>query len=260
MKKNKSNSIRVVLLAAATLVVVPFSLSANPIGWSAAQDITSDSDVSTDGALVQAANIAADGTPSTTVHGVTFAPFATGTGHDISDHFTLDGGYALFDGYGSVNTPFANLSAEYQSLLSTGNNGSDNSLMTLTISGLTLGDTYQFQVWINDSRGLYGENGTQPIIAMDGMMSVTLLGDVSGAEGGTGQYGLLTFVADASGMEVITFQGDNGGGMYVTGTTEEAFQLRDLNGAPSVPESGPTMSLLAISLMGLLFFRRRMTA
>jgi hypothetical protein len=250
MKIRKLNHVRVILLAAATLVFLPLSLSANPIGWSAAQDITGDSDVSTDGALVQAANITPNGMLSTTVNGVTFAPFVAASGHDISGHFTLDGSLALYDGYGSINAPFSNLSSAYQTLLSTGNNGSSNSVMTLTISGLTLGDTYQFQVWINDSRGTYG---TQGITATDGALSVHILGDTTGVEGGTGQYALLTFVAD--GDEVITFQGDPTGG-----TTEEAFQLRDLTGAPTVPEGGPTMSLLAISLMGLLFFRRRSAA
>ncbi|MGH7937996.1 MAG: hypothetical protein ACRD5Z_00470, partial [Bryobacteraceae bacterium] len=176
--------------------------------------------------------------------GVVFESF----GSDGS-HFSLAADYGeYFDGYGSNNAPFSNLSTGYQDLLKTGNYGSGNSLMALTISDLTAGDTYQFQVWINDSRGNYGQQG---ITATDDGLSVHILGDVSGLEAGTGQYALLTFTANANGIETITFMGDSSGG-----TTEEAFQLRDITGLPSVPEGGPTMSLLAISLMGLLFFRR----
>ena len=216
MKLLRSIPIRLMLLRTATLFALPFSLSATPVSWNAPQDISGDSDVSTAGAFVQAVNIAGS---TTTVNGVTFDDFGISGGTVTSGHFSLEGNGGGYAGYGSTNAPFSNLSPEYQSLLSTGNFGGGNSVMTLTIAGLVVGDTYQLQVWINDSRSAFGMQG---ITATDGMMSVHILGDVSGMEGDTGQYALLTFIAN--GDEVITFQGDPTGG-----TTEEAFQLRDID-------------------------------
>ncbi len=242
-----SKSTQSLFFIAAVNLFLPLSLSATPISWSAPHNITGNSDVNTTGNAVQAVNVSG---PSTTVNGVTFEDFMITGGTVTSGHFSLAGNNGGFAGYGSANAPFANLSAEYQTLLSTGNYGSGNSTMTLTISGLTLGDTYQLQVWINDSRGAYG---MQPVTATDGVFSVTLLGDTTGLEGGTGQYALLSFVA--TGDETITFQGAPG-----SGTTEEAFQLRDITGAPSVPESGMTVSLLGISLASIGFLRRKLSS
>src|SRR3954454_13573906 len=146
------------------------AVNAATITWSTPQNITGDSDVSTAGSLVQASNISG---ASTTVNGVTFAPFLTAGGSATSGIFTLVGSHGDYSQYLSGNGSFT---PEYAALLSSGNFGSDNSIMTLTISGLTAGTRYQFQVWINDSRGFYVQ---QPVNARAGN-NVRILGNTTG--------------------------------------------------------------------------------
>jgi hypothetical protein len=196
------------------------------MSWNAPQNITGDIDVSTTGTLVQASNVAG---PDTLVNGVTFTQFLTaaGGGAASSGIFTLSGAYGDYDSYLNADAPF---SASYKSLLTTGNFGSNNSVMTLQISSLTIGKTYQFQVWVNDSRGIYGQQGT----TVTAGSSVHLLGNTTGANGGIGQYVIGTFVADAA-TQSIQFQGD-----VNVGTLENAFMLRDIDGAPANGGLSPT--------------------
>lgn len=208
------------------------SLHAASFLWNSAQNILGDTDVNTQGTLFEAANV---GGANTTVNGVTFAAFTTS-----STHFSLAGTNSTFNGYGSVNAPFSTLSAPYQSLLSTGNFGSGNSVMTLTISGLTINQSYLFQFWINDSRQAFVG---QAVTATTGATSVTADADTIDLEGGRGQYATGTFVADATSQDV-SFQGSASGG-----TLENAFQLR------SVPE--PASVALLVAGGALLFARRR---
>jgi hypothetical protein len=193
------------------------------MSWNAPQNITGDTDVSTTGTLIQASNVAG---PDTVVNGVPFTQFLTaaGGGAASSGIFTLSGAYGDYDSYLNADAPF---SASYKSLLTTGNFGSNNSVMTLKISSLTVGRTYQFQVWVNDSRGFYGQQGT----TVTSGSSVHMLGNSTGVNGGIGQYLVGIFVADAA-TQSIQFQGDAN-----VGTLENAFALRDItNVAP--PQHG----------------------
>lgn len=203
---------------AASLVLAAFAaasaVNAATITWSAPANITGDSDVSTAGTLVQASNVSGD---ATTVNGVTFTPFPMNGGSASSGIFTLTGPASDYGGYLAGNGSFT---PAYAALLTTGNFGSNNSVMTLTISSLKVGTQYQFQVWINDSRGIYGQ---QPVHARAGN-DVRLLGDVSGAQGGAGQYAIGTFTADAT-TQTIEFQGEAS-----NGTVENAYMLREVTG------------------------------
>jgi hypothetical protein len=200
--------------AVAILATLPNIVAAATITWNTPQNISGDTDVSTTGSLVQASNVSG---PNTTVNGVTFAEFPTGGGGGSVTFglFTLNGSFGDFGGYLNSDAPFT---ANYAALLSTGDFGSNNSVMTLTINSLTVGDTYQFQVWMNDSRGIFGQQGS----TVTSGASVHMLGNTTGVNGGTGQYVVGTFVADAT-TQTIQFQGDPN-----VGTFENAFMLRDL--------------------------------
>jgi hypothetical protein len=214
------------LIAVALVILTAFGTARATQGatitWSAPQNITGDTDVSTAGALVQASNVSG---ATTTINGVTFTPFATGSGGGSASSgvFTLNGAYGDYDGYLNENASFSD---SYKALLASGNFGYNNSIMTLVISSLMVGKSYQFQVWVNDSRGLYGQQGT----TVTSGASVHLVGNTTGANGGIGQYLIGTFVADAT-TQSIQFQGDAN-----VGTLENAFMLRDLDG--TAPANG----------------------
>ena len=169
------------------------------INWTAPQNISSDSDVNTNGTLVDAWSLGPTGVANTTVNGVTFTGIAA-IGTSVSDgtfQLTTSVGFSSSSGGGSTSAPFANLSAPYQALLSN-NVGAPNPI-TLTMSGLTTGHQYEFEWWSNVSSVSANSSTT----ASDGT-GVTLGTNPSGVVGGVGQFAVGTFTA-ASGSETVAF-------------------------------------------------------
>jgi hypothetical protein len=231
-------SFRTLLLSTFTFALPALGQAANII-WSSPQGIVGDGDVSTLGTFVDAVSIGNDS--AVTVNGVTFGAFNPAAVPTGTFAITGAAGYA---GYGVDLAPFNTLSAVYQNLLTHGDFGSGNSVMTLTIGGLTIGRAYLFQWWANDSRNSYNP---QTVSATAGTV-VTLNADTTAAPGGIGQYAIGTFVADAA-TQTVDFQGGVNGG-----TLENAFQLRDITNAPE-PCAGLLLGLGAPLCFGLV--RRR---
>jgi len=212
----------IVALLAGAALWLPTAAPAATITWSAPTGITGDSDVSTAGSLVGALNLGAAGVTSTTVNGVTFTPLTfTGTLSESSGDFAFSvatGSLTGFNGAGSVSAPFSDLTPAYQSLLSTIGGSTDTSTLTLTLSGLTVGETYQFQWWYNLS--LAGVSFTTS--ATSGNV-VTLNDNPTALGGGVGQYAIGSFVADGT-TQTIFFDGAVSNGL-------NGLQLRDITPA-----------------------------
>ncbi|HSH14843.1 MAG TPA: putative Ig domain-containing protein, partial [Verrucomicrobiae bacterium] len=171
------------------------------ISW-AVFDITGDvSDVSTDGTLVQAHGGADLGTADV-VDGSTF---------DING-VTFDDGYVFDDpshkdtignrggSYTAPNEAYATL-CKYADRQGSGT-------ATFTFTNLTVGSTYQIQLWHADNVSVARENGLAlndggivdtPAPGTSG--HATLLREIS--EGGYGQYAIGTFVADATTLQFL---------------------------------------------------------
>ncbi len=236
-------------------------VQAAPITWDSPAQISGDSDISIDGTLVGAYNL---GGTATAVNGVTFREFVVPSAPPAVMSVTVDTFYTLalqsFEhdpqtlavfSTSSPNAPFSALSPGYQSLLGTaaGQTFGDRTTL-LTMAGLTIGQTYAFQAWGNDS----GSSGrfSYGLFLGDGITGSDLdpntardanSGDV--VAGGLGQYIIGTFTADASSQEIQFGRSELGGGL-------NGFQLRAI--APSqgsVPEPGSLLlTALGIAVLG----------
>ena len=189
------------------------------ITWTAPQNISGDSDVSTAGTLVDAWSIGATGVGNTIVNGVPFTGTAA-NGSSVSDGtYTLavsSGSFLAFNNVGSGAAPFTNLSGAYQALLSNRAVVANPTTMTLTMSGLTAGHQYEFEWWTDKS----DSSSAYTTTASDGN-SVTLSNNTTGVAGGVGQFAIGTFTA-VSGTEAVIFSPS-------MGVLLNGFQLRDVS-------------------------------
>jgi hypothetical protein len=236
-------------LVGALLLTASLSFStghASVLNWGAATTVSGDSDVSTSGALVGAVNLVGGATlPSNkTVNGVTFTSWDASLSPNTSGIFSFPqsavGSYIFFNNA----APFGSLSAEYRDLLRDGGvipNGA-----SLTISGLTIGQTYLFQWWStvpDPNNSTLNASGTAT--AGNG---VTLDPNITNAVGGLGQFAIGSFTADNT-TQAIAFS---------AGSTISAMQVRLPASSRSVPDSGTTLALFGVALASLIGVRRRL--
>lgn len=238
--------------AAALLGLLATAAPAAVITWGTPTEIFDDLDVSLNGTLVAAYNFNGS-TPPPPVNGVLFQPFAAadpGNQTFTVGNYTLSGNF--FTGAGNTGSglpPFIDLSEPYGALLSTSVSSIAN--MTLTLGGLTIGQTYEFQTWANNSDvpWHYG------VFVSDGVGDAVFL---SAGEGeGTqldplvlGQYVIGTFTADAT-TQTILFEPDEVANI-------NGFQLRAVE---VIPEPGTFITgALAAGMVGILWLRQRRKA
>jgi len=114
------------------------------------------------------------------------------------------------------------------------------------MSGLTIGDAYEFQWWSSLSGAGANSDLSVTTTATAGN-AVTLDANIGNVEGGLGQYVIGTFLADAS-TQNVQFTGPINAG-----------QLRQLPHVSTVPEPG-TAALAGVLLAGLFGMRWRRAA
>ena len=226
-------------------VGVSSSAWAAVVTFAPATTISGDTDISKPvGATVVNAITFSNSGP-VTVNGVTFTALAGGNQSTItSGNLSLavsgtgtagDAGNAYT---GGTNNPYASLSTNMQSLVSHGVYN-DGSQFQLTYSNLTVGQNYQFETLVNDSRPIQRSQ----TVTSGGGNTVTLLYATSGSAGALGQYTIGTFKADAV-TQVITYASGNS---QINATVLE-----------SVPAPEPaSLSFLTLGGFGLLARRRR---
>ena len=227
------------LLAIASGLATSITAHAAIITWGAATNINpaggaaSDLDVTTTGIRVAAFNFAGS---QTTLDGVTFDafPITNGAPSVTLGNFTLaTAGVSGLTGsnFAVATAPFSNLSASYQSLAGTvAFPAAGSTPMTLTMTALTVGESYEFQWWSNLSLA------AKPGVATGTAGSaVTLDYNTTDFQDGLGQFAIGTFLADSA-SQVITFSPSPGERPLVNG-----FQLRQL-APPAVPEPGTALA------------------
>lgn len=263
MKINKSTSIQ---LAAVTIAVglATSTVQAATIDWgSGAQNITGDSDVSTTGTLVDAFALGDSDISAPTVNGVTFVPFvfpdpsysnpntATSGNYNFTEN-EVNGLLAAYSGLGTGSGAFTGLSASYQNLLAYGGGSTTSDTLALTMGGLTIGQTYEFEWWNNNSSFSESFNEYYNLNTTGSAGNAVSLDSNDGSNAGTlGQFAIGTFTADATSQE-IDFNGITAG---ADDPMLNAFQLRDTTPTPA-PEPS-TLALAAMGGLSLLRFRRR---
>ncbi|WP_131989328.1 autotransporter outer membrane beta-barrel domain-containing protein [Chthoniobacter flavus] len=183
---------------------LPAVAPAASITWGAATSISGDSEVSTGGALVGAFNVGAADAGSPTVNGVTFTEFVLNAGSTggAQGNFSLSSGAIVgaSNAAGSGSAPFTGLSASYQALLqSEGGAVPVATPFTLTMSGLSVGQTYQFEWWANISSSSFANDLTTATAGN----TVTLDSNKTNAVGGIGQFAIGTFVADSTSQAIV---------------------------------------------------------
>jgi len=219
------------------------------INWQAPATISGTSDVSLAGTLVGTWGPGDDwgGTSRSDnypVNGVTFAAYGSGLFSSWVGDSGLDNRYGS---YGNPNTADAN----YNYLLQTAIYSSGSSL-SLTWGGMTAGDTYQLEYWVNDGRNSTTAERTETLTGGANTSAALLYGTGAGGTG-PGQFILGTFVADSTGTETLTVNGFGGADIGASPQIN-LLQLRDIT---TVPEPS-TFAFLASGVGALLVaFRRR---
>jgi autotransporter-associated beta strand protein len=188
------------------------------IQWQTPTPLTGDDDVLANGTLLYAFNY---GAADTTVNGITFTGITSQSDMDIhADQAAVassaNGGSIGFTDYANIGfANFTALSADYQALLSRAvYPGGYTAPLLLTVNNLTIGETYQIQYFINDSRTENIEYSSRSVtVALDNIVSAPVrFGQDSGGieDGGKGTLGNFlvgTFVADdTSAVFTITGQ------------------------------------------------------
>ena len=239
-----------ILSLPAVLLLAPLA-SADLITWGAPQDATAASDVSTNGTLITARNCWASTFAAPTVNGVAFAAFAPSG--------WTNGGWTLLNGSTSGDVDYDALldSARATSYGSAGNPTDWGAIQLDTLGTLTMGQTYEIQVWYCDQRPGNGSNFlndrtmTMSSAVGTGILSggvITNLGSVtqgplsavleadpnnlSGA-GDTilGQFVVGTFTRTSTDSLYLLGQGANPVATATTRPHITALQIREIGGA-----------------------------
>ncbi|HUA65301.1 MAG TPA: PEP-CTERM sorting domain-containing protein [Alphaproteobacteria bacterium] len=217
------------------------------ITWSSVQYISGDSDISTMGTLfgTWSPYLEVSGGGSITANGVTFVA------NDLPDFSIPSYFEGQYTGFGSPGTADAN----YNTLLEGAQFSNNGTGGTFSFGGLTPGNTYQVEIWVEDTRNIgnrrwenvyensYGDSGT----------SSALTFPADGSSPDLGQYDIGTFVANSAGAETLNFETwcSVGGNQCAQ---VNLFQVRDLTPAPE-PSA---LALMAVSGAAILVrFRRR---
>jgi len=223
------------------------SAQAFSVVWDTAINTTADTDVVTTGTLVRAVAASGSAGNGATVNGVVFTPYAstasnsysysgyaqdntqswgTGTGEGLwtdslakTPATTNFWGVACREGYyGGISPSGSGLSAAYKKILA-GARDSSGAPATMTLGGLTVGQSYLVQLWSMDTRDI-----GQRTMVLDGIPTTAML--TARSAGDPGQNIIGRFVA-AGTEQTFTLTGP----VVVT-----AYQLRTIDPPPADPE------------------------
>ena len=208
------------------------------ITWQTPLTISGSSDVINTGTLLGTwAPFNGNASSGITVNGVAFQAFADLPGAST----TLDNG----GGNGTYASPGTSDSG-YNTLLNAGAFGNGSGSYTLSWNGMTQGNTYLVQLWVQDGRNSTVNQRTE---TLTGGLNTSLALAYGSGDSGAGQYIIGTFVA-GSVSESLTLTP----GAAFPSAQFNLLQVRDIT---PVPE--PSAMAFGLAGLGLLvcMFRKR---
>ncbi|MCX6876758.1 MAG: hypothetical protein NTW21_23550 [Verrucomicrobia bacterium] len=183
------------------------SAGAAAITWDPPVTIAGDTDVSTTGSAVFAYDW---NSSAQTVNGVSFT--APGTGVTMTNFYGVP-----YNGFGTSLAESDTFTTAYKNILTGGLFTDTTRPATVTLNNLVAGDSYQVQIWVDDSRGF--ALGRTETVTSGGGNTVTLNFPCNSL-GDPGQFTIGTFTADAA-TQPITLNGN-------ASSQINAIQLRSL--------------------------------
>jgi hypothetical protein len=233
---------KTIILSAVTALVLATTADASDVIWQTPLTISGASDVSTSGTFFGswAPGDDAYDPDSHPVNGVTFNAYGS-----LPD---LTAGGSSLDHYTGFNSP-GTADDNYNSILQAAVYNDNTDPITVSWDGMTLGDTYLVELWVQDGRNATANARTETIAGGANTSDSLMFGS---DDSGPGQYILGTFVADASGAETISLSPGAGG----YGAQINLLQVRDLTAAPEPS----TFALLAAGAGVVFFGFRRKTS
>jgi hypothetical protein len=225
-----------ILGASIAAALVASAQAQSDINWQTPLTISGASDVSTAGSLFGTwAPYSGDAVGGLTVNGVAFQAFPDLPG--ATDNF--DNG----TGNGSFASP-GTLDNNYNDLLTAGAFGNSSGAYTLSWNGMSVGNTYLVQLWVNDGRNS-AVNARSETVTGGANTSLSLA--YGSGSSGPGQYVIGTFVANSS-SETLTLTP----GPAIPSAQFDLLQVRDVT---PVPE--PSTAALCLTGLGLLLAMSR---
>ena len=236
---------KAISLSAIVAGILVTTASASNITWQTPLTISGTSDVSVNGTLVGTWGPGDDwgGTSRSDyypVNGVTFAAYGSGP---FGSWISTSG---LDDRYGSFANPNT-ADSNYNYLLQTAIYSYGSSL-SMTWGGMTPGNTYELEFWVNDGRNSATAERTETLTG--GANSSAALAYGTGANGTSpGQFIIGTFVADGTGQQTLTVNAFGGADIGASAQIN-LLQLRDITPAPE-PSALAFAGIGAAALIGL---------
>ncbi|MGH7955245.1 MAG: PEP-CTERM sorting domain-containing protein [Gloeomargaritales cyanobacterium] len=221
------------------------------ITWQTPTTISGTSDVSTSGTVVGTWAPGDDqySPDSLPVNGVTFNAYGSGPFNSLVSSTGINNHY---DFYNSPGTADANYNTILQAAVYNDGSYAGGASMSLTLGGMTSGDTYLLELWVNDARNSTTAERSESLTG--GANTSAALAFGTGASGtGPGQFILGSFVADGTGTETLTVNAFGGADIGASAQIN-LMQLRDLT---PVPEPS-ALAFLTLGTGAMLFgFRRK---
>jgi hypothetical protein len=224
------------VVAAAIASFAAMAQAQSDITWQSPVTISSASDVNNSGTLLGTwAPYNGNASSGLTVNGVTFQAFPDLPG--ASDTFDNGGGNGTF---ATLTTGDVN----YDNLLNAGAFGNNSTPYSISWNGMTVGNTYLIQFWVNDGRNDTVNQRTETLTG--GANTSAALAYGSGSSG-PGQFIIGTFVANNA-SETLTLTP----GAAFPSAQFDLLQVRDIT---PVPE--PSVAALFVAGFGILLRARR---
>ena len=235
---------KTIVISASIVAIIAAANAQNAnITWNTPLTISGTSDVNTSGTVVGtwAPGDDAYNPDSLPVNGVTFNAYGSGPFNSFVSSSGIDGHYTSYNSPGTAD-------GNYNTILQAAiyNNGET---MSLTWGGMTAGNTYLLEFWVQDGRNSTTAERSESLTGGSNTSAPLAYGF---GDSGPGQYIIGTFVADGTGTETLTV--NPFGGADIGGSAQiNLMQLRDIT---PVPEPS-TLAVLTMGTGAMLFGLRR---